>query len=181
MASPSGLDSEEFPVLQNVFENGLPSVGALDGIMAHIDQKLHQNSRELDECLQAVITYTNKLPGTKCLNSPQDSLKYMINSHVLEKSSCYDLDMDDILKILQHVQNSLEKHPGCEELIFEDLMALSSSEGISLPLRSALSPHTTETSVASLNSVQDNHETLIEQNWDQIALKFRRYIDIVCS
>lgn len=174
MASPSGVDSDEFPLLHNIFENGLPSVGSLEHVISNMDYQIDINSRELDECLQAVLTFTNELPGNKCLSSPQDTLKYMINCHVLEKSSCYDLDMDDIIRILQHVQTSLENHPGCEELILEDLMTLSSSEGISLPLRSSATPRA-EDSVASLNSVQDNHEVLIEQLWDQIALKFRRY------
>lgn len=174
MASPSGVDSDEFPLLHNIFENGLPSVGSLEHVISNMDYQIDINSRELDECLQAVLTFTNELPGNKCLSSPQDTLKYMINCHVLEKSSCYDLDMDDIIRILQHVQTSLENHPGCEELILEDLMTLSSSEGISLPLRSSATPRADD-SVASLNSVQDNHEVLIEQLWDQIALKFRRY------
>ena len=46
MASPSGVDSDEFPLLHNVFENGLPSIGSLDHVISNMDYQIDSNSRE---------------------------------------------------------------------------------------------------------------------------------------
>ena len=65
----------------------------------------------------------------------------------------------------------LEKVPGCEEAILQDLLSLSSEQGLSLPLRTAgVDPIA---STMSLNAVSDNSEMQIAQQWDQLSMHLR--------
>ena len=67
----------------------------------------------------------------------------------------------------------LEKVPGCEEAVLEDLLCLFSKQGLSLPLKASVVDPIAST--MSLNAVSDNSEMQIAQKWDQIALHLRRY------
>lgn len=65
----------------------------------------------------------------------------------------------------------LETIPGSEEAVLQDLLCLSSQQGLLLPLRAtAVDPIA---STMSLNAVSDNSEIQIAQQWDQIALRLR--------
>lgn len=66
----------------------------------------------------------------------------------------------------------MDQVPGSEEAVFQDLLSLSSEQGLSLPLRTtAVDPIA---STMSLNAVSDNSEAQIAQHWDQIALRLRQ-------
>lgn len=57
--------------------------------------------------------------------------------------------------------------------MFQDLLSLSSKQGVSLPLRTV--GNNTISSLTSVNTVADNAEQEIAQHWNTIALHFRRY------
>lgn len=65
----------------------------------------------------------------------------------------------------------LETVPGSEEAVFQDLLSLSSEQGLSLPLKTAAVDPIAST--MSLNAVSDSSEIQIGQQWDQIALRLR--------
>ena len=65
----------------------------------------------------------------------------------------------------------LETVPGSEEAVFQDIMSLSSEQGLSLPLKASVVDPIAST--MSLNAVSDNSEIQIAQQWDQIALRLR--------
>lgn len=62
----------------------------------------------LDVCLQSVLDFTNELPGSKCFTSPKEGLTHMHNSHVLEKDSCYDPEMEDVMAMLTYLVSQLD-------------------------------------------------------------------------
>ena len=65
----------------------------------------------------------------------------------------------------------LDQVPGSEEAVFQDLLSLSSEQGLLLPLRATVVDPIAST--MSLNAVSDNSEMHIAQAWDQIALRLR--------
>lgn len=75
--------------------------------------------------------------------------------------------------ILSFQAGSLEQYPGYEEKIFQDLLSLSSSEGLSLPLKAPTADPMSSTT--SVNIVEDNMELQISQQWDHIAMHLRKY------
>ena len=73
------------------------------------------------------------------------------------------------------VQKSvMDKNPGCEESMLQNLLKLSSMEGISLPIRSSHSDHVTQ-STMSINTVVDEVEQMNETLWFDICVRFRKY------
>ena len=78
------------------------------------------------------------------------------------------------LKVFLYFQSDmLENIPGCEEAVLEDLLSLSSKQGLSLPLKATVVDPIAST--MSLNAVSDNSEMQIAQKWDNVALHLRRY------
>ena len=68
----------------------------------------------------------------------------------------------------------MDKNPGCEESMLQNLLKLSSLEGISLPIRSSHSDHVTQ-STMSINTVVDEVEQMNETLWYDICVRFRKY------
>lgn len=57
----------------------------------------------LDSCLSDIMKQSNRMSGGKSFSSPRDALQYMADHHTLEKTTCYDPDLDDVMKFLSHV------------------------------------------------------------------------------
>ncbi|KAL4228091.1 hypothetical protein ACF0H5_013526 [Mactra antiquata] len=163
---------ERVPPLEKLLANGIPSVSALDTFIADLDVNLEENAKELDGCMKDMLKISNAIVGKEYI-TPRDALLSMISTHSLEKDSCYDPEPDAVTEILSHASLMLDKVPGCEEAVFQDLLSLSSEQGLSLPLRTtAVDP---VASTLSLNAVSDSSEVQIAQQWDQIALRLRKY------
>jgi len=67
--------------------------------------------------------------------------------------------------------HQLDAVTGSEEAVLQDLLSLSSQQGLTLPLKAAVVDPIAST--MSLNAVSDNSEIQIAQQWDQIALRLR--------
>ena len=63
--------------------------------------------------------------------------------------------------------------PGSEEIVFQDLLSLSSCQGLTLPLKSTNKDPLQ--SVTSINTVTDSLEQQVSQEWDHIARHFQQY------
>ncbi|XP_033750005.1 LOW QUALITY PROTEIN: uncharacterized protein KIAA0825-like [Pecten maximus] len=163
------------PPIRSLLEKGVPSIPALDTYIGDLDTKLEDNTRNLDFCVQDILNTVNKLPGNREWDDPRDAIANMLSANMLEKDSCYDPEPEDVHTILSHISGSLEQHPGCEEAILQELLSLSSSEGLSLPHTSRPRGTDPMASMASLNIATDNCEENISQQWDRIALHLRRY------
>ncbi|KAK3600467.1 hypothetical protein CHS0354_013026 [Potamilus streckersoni] len=164
--------AESVPPLGGLLANGVPSISALDTYIADLDMQQEENSKQLDGCLNEILHFTNDLIGRQC-STPKEALQEMMSCHVLEKSSCYDPQPEQINGILQHANQMLVQSPGCEETLLQELLSLSSEQGLTLPLRVSETDPTA--SSFSLNAVSDAGEHHINQQWDQIAMKLRRY------
>ena len=57
----------------------------------------------MTDCLKGIMKTCNDLPGNKQWDNPKDCITYMLDTHILEKDSCYDPEADDINTILSHV------------------------------------------------------------------------------
>ncbi|XP_025078589.1 uncharacterized protein KIAA0825-like isoform X3 [Pomacea canaliculata] len=180
--SSNTLDSWEgrlrrLPPFQAVLEGwGPPSATSLQFYLSDLDNKLEENSRQLDSCLQALLRFTNDLPGERTLSSPRDGLLHIYNSHVLEKDSCYDPETDEAVIILDALLQQLDKQPGCEEDILQEVLGLSSAEGLLLPLR--VSSHDSSEMVmssSSLHGLTDPSDQIIEQRWNRLSSRLKKY------
>ncbi|KAL5005817.1 hypothetical protein ScPMuIL_016975 [Solemya velum] len=170
-AKASSVD--KIPPMKTLLQAGVPSVGMLDTLIADLDSQLDDNTRVLDRCLQDLLRFSNELPIDRTFGNPKEALAHILSYHELEKDSCYDTDTDCILLILNHISEQLNKNPGSEQMVFQDLLSLSSEQGISLPLRAV--GNNQLSSLTSVNAVSDNTEQEIAQQWNAIALHFRRY------
>lgn len=168
------LKSMTVPPIRSLLESAPPSVAVLGAYIDELDSQLDENSHKMDECLHEILKTCNKLPGNKQYSSPKEAVNHVISTHIIEKDSCYDPEAEDVLTILSHVISVLENHPGSEEKLLQDLLSLSSKEGLSLPCKSHQGSNPMQ-SVTSVNAVTDNLEMQISQQWDQISLHFRRY------
>ncbi|KAL8577449.1 hypothetical protein ACOMHN_048084 [Nucella lapillus] len=170
---------KRLPPFQAVFEaGGPPSSSALQLYLANLDNTLEENSRQLDSCLQGLLRFTNDLPGERTFASPKDGLLQMYNSHVLEKDSCYDPETEEAIIILDALLHRLEKEAGSEEDVLQEVLTLSSSEGLMLPLRmSALeAPDPALVSSTSLHTIMDSSDQVIEQRWNRLASALKKYL-----
>ncbi|XP_076443333.1 uncharacterized protein KIAA0825-like isoform X2 [Babylonia areolata] len=167
------------PPFHAVFEaGGPPTSPALQLYLANLDNTLEENSRQLDSCLQGLLRFTNDLPGERTFASPKDGLLHMYNSHVLEKDSCYDPEIEEAIIILDALLHRLEKEAGSEEDVLQEVLILASSEGLMLPLRmSALeAPDHALVSSASLHAIMDSSDQIIEQRWNRLASTLKKYL-----
>ncbi|KAK7489267.1 hypothetical protein BaRGS_00019519 [Batillaria attramentaria] len=158
---------------------GPPCPTALQFYLTDLDNKLEENSRQLDSCLQALLRYTNDLPlpGERTFSTPKDGLLHMYNSHVLEKDSCYDPEIDESVIILDALLQRLEQEPGCEEDVLQEVLTLASAEGLLLPLRSSgFDTSDTALSSASLHAIMDSSDQIIEQRWKRLAGHLKKYL-----
>ncbi|XP_048250492.1 uncharacterized protein KIAA0825-like [Haliotis rufescens] len=168
-------DPAQLPSFKALLRGGpVPSTAALDVFITDLDIRLDQNSKELDVCLQSVLDFTNELPGSKCFTSPKEGLTHMHNSHVLEKDSCYDPEMEDVMAMLTYLHKTLEQCPGCEEAVLQEILTLSSIEGLSLPLK-ASDTDSMSMSMVSLNMVVDSGDQLIEQKWKKVTQLLKKH------
>ncbi|KAH3834366.1 uncharacterized protein KIAA0825-like isoform X2 [Dreissena polymorpha] len=160
------------PPMENLLANGVPSIAAMETYIADLDIDLEENAKELDACLQEMLQLTNTIVGKEYV-TPRDALLSMLSLRTLENDSCYDPETDAITDILNHAWKMLDAVPGSEEAVFQDLLSLSSQQGLSLPLRAAVVDPIAST--MSLNTVSDSSEIHIAQQWDQIAFRLRRF------
>ncbi|KAK7115922.1 hypothetical protein V1264_001706 [Littorina saxatilis] len=170
---------KRLPPFHAVFEGGGPPCSsALQFYLSDLDNKLEENSKQLDSCLQGLLRFTNDLPGERMFSSPKDGLLHMYNSHMLEKDSCYDPETEEAVIILDALLQRLEKEPGCEEEVLQEVLTLASSEGLLLPLRmSAIeAPDPTIVSSASLHGIMDPSDQIIEQRWNKLASQLKKYL-----
>ena len=63
----------------------------------------------------------------------------------------------------------LEKYPGCEEVLLDQLLKFSSKEGVSLPIRSSAADPMSA-SVLSINTAVDESEHINEALWNQLCM-----------
>ncbi|XP_062617081.1 uncharacterized protein KIAA0825-like [Saccostrea cucullata] len=168
------LKTMTVPPVRSLLESVPPSQAVLTAYIDDLDNHLEENSRKMDECLHDILRTCNNLPGNKQFASPKEAINNVISTHIIEKDSCYDPEAEDVLTILSHVISVLENHPGSEEKLLQDLLSLSSNEGLSLPCKSHQGSNPMQ-SVTSVNAVSDNLELQIAQQWDQISLHLRRY------
>ncbi|KAK3097727.1 hypothetical protein FSP39_012501 [Pinctada imbricata] len=164
---------EKLPPLASLLDSGLPSQAKLSLFIDDLDAQLEKNTKKLEACQQEILGTCNSLPGNRQYSRPREAINNLLNAHIIDKDSCYDPETEDVLTILSHM-SVLEHNPGSEELVLEDLLSLSSEEGLSLPLSSRHDSNHMQ-SVTSVNAVADNVEFHISQQWDQIALHMRRY------
>lgn len=161
------------PPVKAMLEKGIPNLATLDAYIMELDNQLEAKNKLMTDCLKGIVKTCNDLPGNKPWDNPKDCITYMLDTHILEKDSCYDPEANDINTILSHVASTLQQVPGCEEIMFQDLLSLSSCQGLTLPLKS--SNKDPLQSLTSLNAVTDNLEQQVSQEWQHIARHFQQY------
>ncbi|XP_052100793.1 uncharacterized protein KIAA0825-like [Mytilus californianus] len=167
------LPTARMPPVKAMLEKGIPGLTTLDAIITDLDQQLEAKNKQMADCLKGIVKTCNDMPGNKQSDNPKDCITYMLDSHLLEKDSCYDPESDDINTILSHVSSTLQQTPGSEEIIFQDLLSLSSCQGLTLPLKS--SNKDPLQSMTSLNTVTDSVEQQVSEEWEHIARRFQQY------
>ncbi|XP_041373481.1 uncharacterized protein KIAA0825-like [Gigantopelta aegis] len=168
-------DVHQLPPFNMLLKDGTsPGPAVLDLYLHDLDSQLEENTKELDNCLKSILKFTNDLPGSKDFSTPKEGLAHMLNSHVLEKDSCYDPEIEDVTAMLSYLYKTLEQCPGSEEAVLQEILSLSSDEGLLLPLRnSGIDP--TVMSMASINMVVDSSDQVIEQKWNRIAEHLKKH------
>ncbi|XP_064608337.1 uncharacterized protein KIAA0825-like [Liolophura sinensis] len=162
------------PPIVTLLGSGLPNINILESILADVDGRLADNANQLDSCLSDIMKQSNRLSGGKSFSTPRDALQYLADHHTLEKTTCYDPDLDDVMKFLSHVLHAMEESPGCEEIVLQELLSFSEHTGVSLPSRSSTRQNI-EDSMVSLHTVTDTGELAVSQLWDKITLRLRKY------
>ncbi|XP_064652487.1 uncharacterized protein KIAA0825-like isoform X2 [Lineus longissimus] len=163
--------------LRTILEDGVPSPQSLEELMRKLDVQLGFNRRQLERVVNDIVNDVNNLPGNRVFTTATDAIEHMSEHHILEKTSCFDPDPEDVTRLLKHVLSVLEKCPGSEETTLQSLLQLSSEEGIILPIRSSTADQVTE-SMMSINTVTDSSEQLNESLWGEICMRLRRsFID----
>ncbi|CAH1798032.1 unnamed protein product [Owenia fusiformis] len=153
----------------------MPSMDAMETFIASLDEQLEQNANELEDCVTEIFRLTNKVPGMRSgFEEPTDMIHFMTQGNLMEKTSCYDPESEDITRLLRNLLHILEKNPGSENEVLQSLLELSEKEGVSLPIRSSITDHVTD-SLASLNLVTDSGEQVNESLWEELTMKLRRY------
>ncbi|CAL1530200.1 unnamed protein product [Lymnaea stagnalis] len=168
--------ADYFPPIAALFQGGIaPSSVSLQSLIADIDGQLDSNTKQLDLCLQSILSTANNLPSSQTFSVPKDALGYMCNSHTLEKDTCYDPQTDEAVAIINALCDSLEKNPGSEESILQEILELASDEGLVLPLR--CSPATAiNQSSSSINVQLDTGDQLIEGKWSKLSQSIQKHI-----
>ncbi|XP_023933261.1 uncharacterized protein KIAA0825-like [Lingula anatina] len=151
-----------------------PSDQVLDRMISDIDLQLQENAKQLEGCIEDILKLTSQLPGGRNFTLAKEAVDYTANSHILEKSSCYDPDLEQVSNLFRHVLRQMDEHPGSEEAILESLLQLSSQEGITLPLRSARTEQNLD-SVLSLGAICDVNEQISESLWNDIKIRLKKF------
>ncbi|XP_055885890.1 uncharacterized protein KIAA0825 homolog isoform X1 [Biomphalaria glabrata] len=168
--------TDYFPPIAALFHEGIvPSSVSLHSLLADIDSQLDSNTRQLDICLQSILTSANNLPSSQTFSTPKDALGYMCNSHTLEKDTCYDPVADEAVAIIVALCDSLEKNPGSEESILQEMLGLASEEGLLLPFRCSPNSIISQSS-SSLNVQLDMGDQLIENKWFKLTKSIQKHI-----
>ncbi|XP_059169109.1 uncharacterized protein KIAA0825-like [Physella acuta] len=168
--------ADYFPPIAALFQGGIvPSSVALQSLIADIDGQMDANTKQLDSCLQSILNTANNLPSNQTFSTPKDALGYMCNSHTLEKDTCYDPETDEAVAIIMALCDSLEKRPGTEESILQEILSLSSDEGLLLPLRCSQLAAVSHSS-SSLNIQLDTGDQLIEGRWAKLIQSIQKHI-----
>ncbi|BFZ00995.1 hypothetical protein BsWGS_04035 [Bradybaena similaris] len=174
--APETGPADYFPPIAALFHGGImPSAAALQGLIVDIDAQLDSNTKQLDKCLQSILAAANNLPGARTFSTPKDGLGYMCSSHTLEKDTCYDPQQDEAVAIIKALTDSLDKNPGSEESILQEILRLGSDEGLILPLRSPSSSSISHSS-SSLNMQLDTTDQLIEGKWGKLSESIQKHI-----
>ncbi|XP_077989085.1 uncharacterized protein KIAA0825-like [Glandiceps talaboti] len=161
------------PSIGAMFENGIPSIETLQAVLKDIDQQLDDNANGLEEKMQIIMESTNDMSGNLYI-SPREAVEQLNQCALIERAACSPPEPEDVARMLRKILQTLDKYPGCEETIFQNLLKLSSHEGIAIPIRAISSALATE-STMSINAVTNNTEEMNETVWDDIRLKLRRY------
>ncbi|KAH9488353.1 hypothetical protein Btru_063709 [Bulinus truncatus] len=165
-----------FSPISALFQGGLaPSPVSLQSLISDIDSRLDCNARQLDTCLQSILTTANNLPSSQTFSTPKEALSYMCNSHTLEKDTCYDPEADEALAIIIALCDSLEKNPGSEESILQEMLGLASDEGLILPFRCSPTAAISQSS-SSLNVHLDLGDQAIENKWFKLTQSIQKHI-----
>nr|XP_006811665.1 PREDICTED: uncharacterized protein KIAA0825-like [Saccoglossus kowalevskii] len=159
------------PSVGAMFEHGIPSIETLQSVIKDIDQQLDDNSYSLEEKMHTIMGETNDMSGNLYI-TPREAVEQLNQCALLERAACLPPEPEDVNKLLRKILQTLDKYPGNEESIFQNLLMMSSQDGIAIPIRAI--PETTDSTV-SINAVTHNSEEMNETLWDEIRLKFRRF------
>lgn len=105
--------------------------------------------------------------------SPADALQFICDEKVLENACCVDPDTNEISKLLKQQMSLLETQPGSEEEVLQQLLKLSSAQGLCLPVRASTSDPISQSSL-SINMAMDDAEQLNQSLWDSLSHALRK-------
>ncbi|GFO36917.1 hypothetical protein PoB_006342200 [Plakobranchus ocellatus] len=174
--TPENGPADYFPPVAALFQGGLiPNSAALQSLIADIDGQLDNNAKQLDSCLQSILNAANNLPSSRTFSTPKDALGYICSSHTLEKDTCYDPDQEEAVAIIKALCDSLEKNPGSEEALLQEILNLASEEGLILPLRLSQNSGMCHSS-GSLNVQLDTMDQVISGKWSKLTESLHKHV-----
>lgn len=71
-----------------------------------IDSELDENSRNLEACIRDILDLASDVSETKFYN-PVEAVDNLSREKILDKTACYDLDVDVISTFLKRVVNAI--------------------------------------------------------------------------
>lgn len=158
--------------LEPYFTHGVPL--SLDSVIRDLDTQLTENSNLLEQCVKEIFEMSRQMVGSeKAYGDPSEAISEVLENHLFEKASCYDVDLNAIARVLQATIKFLEAHPGSEENVLRDLLTLYSSQGLAFPTCASATDFVSQ-STLSLHAAVDQSEQVVESLWNDLCLRLRR-------
>ncbi|ELT90139.1 hypothetical protein CAPTEDRAFT_227345 [Capitella teleta] len=162
------------PLFEPLLELGPPHPDVIHTMVQGLDEELDQNRQQIQECVRELLKISSEQSGPdRSFNNPADALQFLAEERVLENQSCVDPDADVVARLLQHQLDVLEQHPGAEDAVLQQVLRLSSQQGIALPVRASMMEHTSQ-SCLSINTALDDTEQMTEALWDRLSRVLRK-------
>ncbi|KAF6034546.1 KIAA0825 [Bugula neritina] len=155
----------------------IPDASLLTPKQNQIEDKIEINTQRIQECLDSIESLLQDLPsaGDTSDLDLEERLRHVSNYHSIEKTACYDLDLEDLQSFLTNISNYITKNPGSEQSILSLLLSLCSHTGLTLPWK-VCGQGGQRASVMSLNVVNDEDEQMCDALWEEIRRALEDYV-----
>lgn len=170
---------EELSLLVNGLSFSSLDVGSIRDAIQKLDARLEENTASLQESWGQFVDVCSTISNEKTQDPPEwlsskDAVDLLASSDVIQTSSC-PYEPIALNCFLNNVIQALERNPGKEESIFEDLVQFASQQGILMPFGAPeKNGDGDETYELPLNTIVIEDEQATDVLWEAIRRKIRK-------
>lgn len=168
----------ELSLLVNGLSFSSLDVGSIKDAIRKLDARLEENTASLQESWGQFVDVCNTISKDRNQNpyewlNSKDAVDLLTSSNITQTNACSSEPI--VLNcFLNNVIQALERNPGQEESIFDDLVQFASQQGILMPFGHPERSGITEQEELPLNTIVIENEQATDILWESIRSKLRK-------